>query len=82
MAFDIVDNLELPPRERQRKYNIDELNVGQTLIIPSTEKHTSSAIYAGARQLGIKVAIRKLPQDSPDNGATYKAGDVAVQRLS
>jgi hypothetical protein len=60
MPFDIVDDMKMPPRERARRYNIDELKVDQALIIPAGEKHTASAIYAGARNLGIKVSIRKL----------------------
>ena len=71
MAFDIVNDLAVPPRERSRKYNIDELEVGQALIIPNGQKHTASAIYSGARSLGIKVSIRKL-----DNG------DVGVWRTA
>lgn len=66
MPYDIVDNLPLPPRERKRKYNLDELDIGQTLVIPAGEKHTPSAIYSAARELGIRVSIRKFV--NPETG--------------
>lgn len=80
MPYDIIDNIPLPPRERKRKYNLDELGVGQSLIIPAGEKYTPSAIYSAARALGVRVSIRVLPGDDPDG--RYHAGDVAIFRIA
>lgn len=79
MPYDIVELNELPPRERKRKYNLDELDVGQALVIAKGEKYTPSAIYSAARSLGVKVSIRKANQDA-GNG-TYHAGDTLVVRM-
>lgn len=76
MPYDIVDNIPLPPRERKRKYNIDELEIGQALIIPAGEKYTPSAIYSAARSLGVKVSIRKFV--NPDTGTE----DIGIFRVA
>jgi len=80
MPYDIVSVTELPPRERKRKYNLDELDIGQAIIIPAGEKYTPSAIYSAARALGITVSIRKANQDA-ENGS-YHVGDILVVRVS
>lgn len=79
MAFDIIDDIPLPARERTRKYNIDELEVGQGLIIPKDEPHSESSIYTAARKLGYSVSIRVMPEDDPDE--RWSAGDTAVVRV-
>ena len=78
MPFDIVSNVPMPPRERKRKYNLDELDVGRALIIPTGENYTPSAIYSASRKLGIKVSIRIFPND----GDGWSAGDVGVFRIA
>ena len=75
MPYDIISNIELPPRERKRKYNIDELEVGQALVIPAGEKYTPSAIYSAARSLGVRVSIRKFV--NPETGTE----DVGIFRV-
>ena len=81
MSFDIVENVPIPNKDwKPRKYNIDELDVGGALVIPQGEKHTSGAIYAGARALGIKVSVRKFAED--DEHGRYKAGDTGVWRVA
>lgn len=80
MPYDIVQLETIPPRERKRKYNIDELEVGQALIIAAAEKYTASAIYSAARSLGVKVSIRKANQDDPQGA--YRAGDILIIRVA
>lgn len=80
MPYDIVDNIPLPPRERKRKYNLDELEVGQALVIPEGEKYTPSAIYSAARSLGVSVSIRKIGSDDPHG--RWKAGDIGIFRVA
>lgn len=79
MPYDIVQLDELPPRERKRKYNIDELDVGQAIVIAAGEKYTPSAIYSAARSVGIRVSIRKAVEDDP--GGQFKVGDILVARI-
>lgn len=79
MPYDIVHLEELPPRERKRKYNIDELEVGQAIVIAAGDKYTPSAIYSAARSVGIRVSIRKANTDH--RGGAYHAGDILVVRI-
>lgn len=75
MPYDILNNIPIPPRERKRKYNLDELNVGEVLVIPGKEKYTASAIYSAARSLGIRVSIRKFWND------VSKTEDTGIWRI-
>ena len=62
MPYDIVELPEIPPRDRKRKYNLDELGIGQAIVIPAGEKYTPSALYSAARTL-TEMCLLYLPPE-------------------